>query len=178
MKCLLDLTQHQPGNLLGIFWERLIFCQIKECVSGIPYLYYEGNEDKLGSLSVTGFETKMVQDASLAKIIKENKAPNMVIYCPRANSFDFVIFDSDSKSHGLQVSVQTTVTKCEKSKGHFYEDKNCDYKYVLTPEKKDVNHIHGHKNTKCAFVEHGLRIVMTQKFLSEYEELLSMFQKK
>ena len=158
-----------------MFWERLIFSQIKECVSGIPNLYYEGNEDKLGSLSVTGFETKTVKETSLAKIIEENKAPDMIIYCPRAGSFDFVIFDSDSKSHGLQVSVQTTVTKCEKSKSRFYEDKNCDYKYVLTPEKKDVKHIHGHKNTKCAFVEHGLRIVMTQKFLPE--ELLSMFQK-
>ena len=176
MTCLLDLNQHEPGNLLGMFWERLIFSQIKECVSGIPYLYYEGNEDKLGSLSVTGFETKTVKETPLAKIIEENKAPDMVIYCPHAGSFDFVIFDSDSKSHGLQVSVQTTLTKCEKSKSPFYEDKNCDCKYVLTPEKKDVKHIHDHKNTKCAFVEHGLRIVMTQKFLPE--ELLSMFQKK
>ena len=173
--CLLNLTQHEPGNLLGVFWERLIFSQIKECVSGIPYLYYGGKE--LGSLSVTGFETKTVQESLLAKIIEENKAPKMVIYCPHAGSFDFVIFDSDSKSHGLQVSIEKMVTKCEKSKSPpFYTDKNCDYKYILTPEKKDEKYIHDNKNAKCAFVEHGLRIVMAETFLPE--KLLSLFQRK
>ena len=170
------MTQHETGNLLGVFWERLIFSKIKECVSGIPYLYYEGNKDISASLSVTGFETKTVNDNLLAKIINENKAPKMVIYCPHAGSFDFVIFDSDSKSHGLQVSVQPTATKCDIKKKPFYEDKNCDYKYVLTPEKKDEKHIRGHKNVQCAYEEHGLRIVMSEMFLPE--EMLSLFQRK
>lgn len=56
-------------------------------------LYCEGDKDKSGSLSVSGFKTKTVKETPLAKFIAENKAPNMVIYCPCAGNFDFVIFD-------------------------------------------------------------------------------------
>lgn len=80
----------------------------------------------------------------------------------------------DSESRGVKESVHTTVAKCDKSKSPFYEDKNCDYKYVLTPERKDGKHIHGHKNTKRAFVEHWLRIVVAEEFVPE--GLLSLFQ--
>ena len=63
-----------------------------------------------------------VEGSSLASNIKENKAKKRVIYCPNADSFDFVIFDSDSKSHGLQVSVQTRINKC---RSNFFKNKDC-----------------------------------------------------
>ena len=88
----------------------MIRSEIKKNWRGIPYRYAHGRRDKSASLLVTGFEMITVEGSSLASNIKENKAKKRVIYCPNADSFDFVIFDSDSKSHGLQVSVQTRIT--------------------------------------------------------------------
>ena len=72
------------------------------------------------SLLGTGFEMKTVEGVSLASNIKANKAKKRVIYCPNADSFDFVIFDSDSKSHGLQVSVQNAIGRCNSSSFYMY----------------------------------------------------------
>ena len=172
MTCVKQLTRGQTGNLLGKLFEGMIRSEIKKNWRGIPYRYAHGEKDELDSLLVTGFEMKTVEGVSLACNIKANKAKKRVIYCPNADSFDFVIFDSDSKSHGLQVSVQTTINKCRSTS--FFENKDCDYNYILTPEKKSIKDLRSNKYTKNAYQKHSLRIVVAEDFVAK--DVLPLFQ--
>ena len=164
MTCVKQLTRGQTGNLLGKLFEGMIRSEIKKNWRGIPYRYAHGRRDKSASLLVTGFEMITVEGSSLASNIKENKAKKRVIYCPNADSFDFVIFDSDSKSHGLQVSVQTRINKC---RSNFFENKDCDYKYILTPETIDLRTLRTNKCLKLAYEKHNLRIVVAEDMVPE-----------
>ena len=171
MSCIKQLTRGDTGNLLGHFWERVILLEIKNNARGIFYYYAEGGDDVEGCLNVRGFQSKTLEIKSIESIISDHKAPNTVIHCPNAEKFDFVIFDSNGESHGFQVSIQETLAKCRKSQ--FYATKICNYKYIVTPEKKNFKNLRTNRPKKCAYETHNLRIVVTERFVRE--SLLKLF---
>ena len=98
MKCLSVI----PGNIVGKYWERLIFCKLKD--AKIDYSYMDGDGDGVttsrGALNLSSYQRNEDKRRNLQEIINDNNDSSMIVYCPNATDFDFVIEWHDSCHSG------------------------------------------------------------------------------
>ena len=111
MKCLSEI----PGNIVGKYWERLIFCKLKD--AKIDYSYMDGDEvtPSRGTLNLARYQRNEDKRKNLQEIINDNNDSSMIVYCPNATDFDFVIFDGSGMIHAIQVTTETAVKKCPRN---------------------------------------------------------------
>ena len=173
MDTIKGLSAGRPGNLVGKYWEKLIFSNLKECVKN----EYSFKEEACGStaassyLNLCGHQSKTDTRKSIEQIIRD-KYSAMIVHCPNTNAFDFVIVDKCNKIHAIQVTVQTAAKKCNDS--DFFKNENIHFKYLLAPYEVDVNAIKLKSKLYDAYVAYGLRIVNEASFLTQKES--SAFQ--
>lgn len=175
MDTIKGLSAGRPGNLVGKYWEKLIFSNLKECVKN----EYSFKEEACGStaassyLNLCGHQSKTDTRKSIEQIIRD-KYSAMIVHCPNTNAFDLVIFDKCNKIHAIQVTVQTAAKKCNDS--DFFKTKNIHFTYLLAPYKVDVNAIKLKSKLYYAYVAYGLRIVNGASFLTQKELSTGTFQ--
>ena len=172
-----QLTQGKVGNEVGRFWERIIFHRLK-VTKEIEHFYYDATtliQHPKAAVSFAGFPYKEVSLKSLPKILEPyTKREQLLLYCPNAPDFDFIIFDDKGKTHAIQATVQEPVKKCQKD-NKFYENQSVDYKYILTPHEVDITTIDKKNKLFEAFTQHNLRIIIPSSLLQE--EPLNIFRK-
>ena len=169
MKCLSEI----PGNIVGKYWERLIFCKLKD--AKIDYSYMDGVTPSRGTLNLERYEKNEDTRRNLQEIINDNNDSSMIVYCPNATDFDFVIFDGSGMIHAIQVTTETAVKKCRSS--DFFKAENIHYKYLLTPREFNANSpIRSSSKFADAVNTYGLRMISAVSFLTKKE--LETFQFK
>lgn len=175
MDTIKGLSAGRPGNLVGKYWEKLIFSNLKECVKN----EYSFKEEACGStaassyLNLCGHQSKTDTRKSIEQITRD-KYSAMIVHCPNTNAFDLVIFDKCNKIHAIQVTVQTAAKKCNDS--DFFKTENIHFTYLLAPYKVDVNAIKLKSKLYYAYVAYGLRIVNGASFLTQKELSTGTFQ--
>lgn len=163
------ISAGRPGNVTGRYWEMLVFSNLKECVK-IEYSF----KDKSGSpaanyLNLSGYLSKKDTRKSLENIISDNHR-GMIVHCPNAEAFDFLIFDNCNSIHAIQVTTQTAAKKCSGS--DFFKNENIHFKYLLTPFEVDVDTmIKSKSKLQQAYMTYGLRIVSGASFLTRKETI-------
>ena len=140
MDTIKGLSAGRPGNLVGKYWEKLIFSNLKECVKN----EYSFKEEACGStaassyLNLCGHQSKTDTRKSIEQIIRD-KYSAMIVHCPNTSAFDFVIVHKCNKIHAILVTVQTAAKKCNDS--DFFKTENIHFTYLLAPCEVDFNAI-------------------------------------
>ena len=115
MKYLSDI----PGNIVGRYWEMLMLMLDEASAS-----------HGTCNLNLLRHQSKTDKRRNLGQIINDNDNHSpVIVYCPNAIAFDFVIFDGRNMIHAIQVTVQTAAKKCSNS--DFFKTENIHSKYLI-----------------------------------------------